>query len=64
VGFEVFIAVVMYSSIFWDITNEPFRGTCFHLQSGRVRQAISQHKEDSKLSPGHEAEIKSVTSER
>jgi hypothetical protein len=46
VGFEVLTAVVMKSSVFWDITscsqlkgNRLFGGTClFHLQGRRINQ--------------------------
>jgi hypothetical protein len=49
VEFEVLTAVVMRSSIFWDITprsplkvNRRFGGTCLHLQGRRIRQARNQ----------------------
>jgi hypothetical protein len=51
VGLEVLTAVVMKSSIFWDIKpcsllkfNRHFRGICsLHLQGGRISQARNQH---------------------
>jgi hypothetical protein len=60
-GFEVLTAVVMKSSIFWDITpyvpfkiNRHFGGTCsFHRQGRRISQARNQHEEDSKQSSLH-----------
>jgi hypothetical protein len=46
VGFEVLTAVVMKSSMFWDITpcnpleiNRRFGGTFLHLQGRRMSQA-------------------------
>jgi hypothetical protein len=50
VGFEVLTAVVVKSSVFWDITlcsplqvNQRFGGTCFlFLQGERISQARHQ----------------------
>jgi hypothetical protein len=52
VGFEVLTAVIMKSTIFWDITpcsllrvNRRFGGTyCLHLQGRRISWARSQHE--------------------
>jgi hypothetical protein len=52
VGFEVLTAVVMKSTIFWDITpcsplkfNRRFGGTYrLHLQGRRISQAINQRE--------------------
>jgi hypothetical protein len=52
VGFEVLTAVVMKSSIFWDITpcsplkvNRSFGGTCrFHLQGRKISLARNQRE--------------------
>jgi hypothetical protein len=52
VGFEVIIAVVMKSSVFWDITpysplkvNRRFRGTYWiHLQGGRISREKNQRE--------------------
>jgi hypothetical protein len=54
VGFQVLTAVVMKSSIFWDITpysplkvNRRFGVTgCLHLQGRRINQAINQREAD------------------
>jgi hypothetical protein len=51
-GFEVLTAVVMKSTVFWDITpysslnvNQRFGGTyCLHLQGQRISWARSQHE--------------------
>jgi hypothetical protein len=56
-GFEVLTAVVMKSSLFWDITpccplevNRRFRGTCrLHLQGLRIIQARNTHVAGSKF---------------
>jgi hypothetical protein len=56
----IFKAVVMISSIFWDITpcrpwknNRCFGGTyLLHLESWRISQARSQHEAGSKLPGG------------
>jgi hypothetical protein len=58
VGFEVLTAVVMKSTIFWDLllcsplsVNRRFGGTyCLHLQSLRVSQTRKQHEAGSKQS--------------
>jgi hypothetical protein len=50
VGFEVFTALVMKSTIFWDITpcnplkvNRRFGGTyCLHLQGRKISRARNQ----------------------
>jgi hypothetical protein len=57
VGFEVLIAVIMKSTIFWDITpcsklkvNQHFRGTYrLHLQGWRVSKARYQNQAGSGL---------------
>jgi hypothetical protein len=57
--FEVLTAVIMKSSIFWDITprgpmkvNRIFGGTChLNLEDRRISQARNQRETDSKLSP-------------
>jgi phosphatidylserine synthase len=56
VGFEAPAAVVMNSSVFWDITpcsplkvNRRFVGTCrLYLQVRRISQARNQHEAGSK----------------
>jgi hypothetical protein len=56
VGFEVPTAVVMKSSIYWDVTpcsplkvNRRFGETySLHLQGRRISRARNQHKEDTK----------------
>jgi hypothetical protein len=56
-GFEVLTAVVMKSSVFWDITpynplkvNRCFRGTCgLHFQGRRKRQARNQREEAERV---------------
>jgi hypothetical protein len=63
--FEVLTAVVMKSSIFWNITPRSplevirsFRGTCrLHLQGRRISQAKTSLKEDSKQSRGTYEEV-------
>jgi hypothetical protein len=58
VGFEILAAVVIKSSIFWDITpcsllkaNRSFRGLCrHHIQSLRIGQARNQSEAGSKQS--------------
>jgi hypothetical protein len=68
----VLTAVVMKSSVFWDITlcsplkvNRCFVGIyCLHLQGRRVRQARKQCEAGSKLSlfiPTHEIDLLSLT---
>jgi hypothetical protein len=55
-GFEVFTAMVMKSSLFWEMmscspmkVNWCFGGTChFHIQGWRVSQARNQHDASSK----------------
>jgi hypothetical protein len=57
VGVEVFTAVVMKISIFWDIMpcssseiNRRFGGTCrFHLKRQRISQASDHYEAGSKL---------------
>jgi hypothetical protein len=69
-GFEVFTAVVMKSTIFWDITrcsllnaNRRFRGTyCLHLQCRRISHARN-HREsrwqaELSLSPAYSSTLK------
>jgi hypothetical protein len=58
VGFEVLTAVVMKSSVFWDLmpcsplkVNQSFSGTCrHHLQGWRISQVRNQHEAGSKQS--------------
>jgi hypothetical protein len=60
VGFKVLTAVVMKSSINWDISPyspltmyRRFGRVCrFHLQDQRISQAINQHDADRKQSHG------------
>jgi hypothetical protein len=56
IGFDVLTAVVMKSSIFWDITqcsplkdNRRFGSAyCLHLHGRRISQSRNEHEADSK----------------
>jgi hypothetical protein len=55
-GFEVFTAMVMKTSIFWDImpcspvkVNRLFEGKNLHLQGLRINQVRNQQEVNSKL---------------
>jgi hypothetical protein len=65
VGFEVLKAVVLKSSIFWDITpcsplkaNRRLGGTYrIHLHSRRIRQERGQHDEGSNKTSSSETSV-------